>query len=255
MRAPLLALLFACALALGACRSKEPGPSPFPDLELLVLSDLDHPPFAYLGEAGEPRGFEVDLVEELAARVGRTVTWIRHPFGELLARLAAGEGHLVAATLAINPERAARFAFTRPYFESDLVAVARQGAGEPMALHQLAGRRVGAPTGTHAAYIVRRVLPEALPVPAAAERQLVDRLLAGELDALVLERRAAQRLVALGLPVAVLEPRLDRERYALALSPERPRLRAELDRHLADLEREGLLAELAARYALDGEGR
>lgn len=247
----LLPLLVACA----ACRAREPGPNPFSDAELIVLSDFAHPPFAYLGAADEPRGFEVELVEELAARMGRTAVWRRHPFHELIERIEAGEGHLVAATIGINPERASTAYFSRPYCVTDLVVLVRAGAGEPLGLHQLSGRPVAAAPGTHAAYVLRQALPDSLAVLAETERERVDRLLGGQIDAIVLDRRAADRLRDQGLPVTILGPRLAREEYALVFPGQRPRLRQEVDRHLRAMDREGVLARLRQEYELDAANR
>ena len=247
--------LTACAvlaLLLAGCRSKaEPGQSPFPDTDLIVLSDLEHPPFAFLGAEDEPRGLEVELVEELAARMNRDVVWRRHPFKELLPRIQAGEAHLVAATIGINPERAQRVAFSRPYFTTDLVVVVRRGAGEPIGLHELAGKQVAAEPGTNAAYVLRHALPESLPALVDAEREMIDDLLGGRIAGIVLDRRQADRLLEAGLPITILGPRLAKEEYALVLPVDRPRLRQEIDRHLRDLEKEGFLARLKEAYALE----
>src|SRR6186713_3375601 len=104
-------LFAAClTLALGACAA--------PAAPLIAASDLDHPPFAFVDSGGAPRGFEVELVEELGRALGRKVVWRRLAFGELLDAAAAGEVDLVAATLGVTPERARRVRFSRPYFHT-----------------------------------------------------------------------------------------------------------------------------------------
>lgn len=242
---PLLLLL------LPACRGGAPAPGPYLDTELVALAAFDRPPFGYLGEDELPRGLEVELVTELVARMGRTVVWRRHPVGELPARLARGEGHLAALSRGVDPEAARELLETRPYFSTDLVVLVRDGSGEPLGLHQLAGLPVAAAPGSHAARVLRQALPESRPILIHAEHELVDRLLGRRIDGIVLDRLAARRLVDQGLPVSILAPRLAHERFTLLLPASRPRLHREVDRHLRDLEREGLLDRLREAYGLD----
>ncbi|MEM6945224.1 MAG: transporter substrate-binding domain-containing protein [Pseudomonadota bacterium] len=63
-------------------------------------------------------GHEIDIGKRLADDLGVEADFRLVPFGEIVAALHAGEIDMIAAGLAITPERALQMAFTRPYFRS-----------------------------------------------------------------------------------------------------------------------------------------
>jgi glutamine transport system substrate-binding protein len=246
-RQPSRRFLLLTALTLAGCRAAQPA-----DVPLWVASDLDNPPFAEVGADGEPRGRDVEMIVELARRLGRPVQWRRLPFEALLPAVERGEVDLVCATLGITPERQGRVRFTKPYFETDLRVVVRAGPGEPRSLAELAGRRVGAGSGTTSERALLRALPESIAlVGGSKDKTIAERLASGELDGYVLDGPNAAALVSASTGrLESLEPALESERYALALPLSASRLTAELDQHLADMRREGFLLLLDARYGL-----
>ena len=236
-----LALAWGCA-----------APDPAPRERVRVASDLDNAPFAFVDPSGEPAGRDVEMMRALAERAGLELAWQRLPFEELLPAAEAGRVDVVCATLGVTPERAERVAFSRPYFRTRIVAVARRGAGEPTRLDELAGRRVAAGRGTTSERAVQRALPLAhLASEAKSQGTTEERLRAREIDAAVMDEPAAAALVARS-PEAfvILEPALADENYALALPRGRADLLAELDRALAELEADGWLSRLDAAHGL-----
>jgi len=220
---------------------------------ITVVSDLDNRPFAWVDEAGVPRGRDVEMMELLAERIGRPLVWRREPFDRLLPLVESGEADLVCATLGITPERAERVAFTRPYFHTEIAVVVRSGDGEPRTLSDLGGKRVSGAVGTTSERAVRTRLLYAKGVfENKTGSGTGERLLVGEIDAAVMDGPAADALVAgSGGRLARLEQTLDGEHYALALPLGHADLAKALDRALEHLERTGVLAALNASYGLD----
>jgi polar amino acid transport system substrate-binding protein len=219
-----------------------------------VLSDFDNPPFSAWNEgAAEPEGLEPDLMRELAARLGRPISWSRRPFAGLLASVAAHDGDVVAATVGITAERAQRVAFSGPYHHTSIAVLVRSGAGEPQTLTALAGKPVGAGRGTTSEDAVRRALPDAVPVldrkdDRTFEQLLLDRTIA----AAVMDAPAADRLVrARGGALVRLAQDLGAERYAFAVARDRADLLAAIDDLLADLASDGRLDALKQRHGVE----
>jgi polar amino acid transport system substrate-binding protein len=237
-------VLLALVLVLAGCAARED--------PLVVASDLDNPPFAGVGADGEPVGRDVEMMAMLARELGREVEWRRMSFAELLPAVEAGEVDVVCATIGVTPERARRVAFSAPYYRTAIAVVARAGAGEPRTLDELVGRRVSAAAGTTSERAVRRRVPGAVGVFAnAKDAPVLERLLAREVDAAVMDGPAADTLVARsdGRLVRLGED-LDVELYALALPLERAALVSALDAALAALSADGRLRALDARYGL-----
>ncbi len=221
-------------------------PAPF----LLVASDLDNPPFAYLDAGGEPSGRDVEMMRALAQRLGQPLEWKRLPFEELLPAAERGEVDVVCATLGITPERAERVLFTRPYFETSIAVLVRSGPGEPATLAALAGRRVAASAGTTSERAVLSRLPDCVSVlENKGGLDAAQRLTSREVDAVAMDAPAADRIVReSGGAVTRLPEDLAEERYALALPKDRVALRARLDQLLERMGSE--LRALDAEYGL-----
>jgi len=239
-------LLCALCLALVGCAGVAPRP------QILFASDSANPPFASLDEAGRPVGMEVDLIAGIARRIDSEILWRQMPFDELLDAVAAGSIDGACATIGITPERAAQVAFSRPYFLTEIVAVVRTEPGSPTGLDELAGHRVAGGRGTTSERAIQRRLPHSVfDFESASDAAATDRLLARELDAVVMDRPAAERIVAdSGGQLAVLPEALETEAYAVAVAPAKAGLLEKVDRALNQMEASGELAELAARWGL-----
>lgn len=238
------ALLAACS---GTTVDSTP-PAPRPPL--VVASDLDNPPFAWVDEQGRPRGRDVEMMEALGNLLGRPIDWRRMEFAALMPAAQSGAVDVVCATLGITPERSEFVDFTRPYFVTEIAVVTAERPAAPGTLADLTGRRVAAGAGTTSERAVRQRLPTARGVfenetGAAAP----ERLQSGEVDAVVMDGPAADALVRKNPGLRRLPESLGEERYALVLRRGDP-LRTRLDEALAELERDGTLRRLDAQFGL-----
>jgi polar amino acid transport system substrate-binding protein len=225
----------ACALlALVACRSAS-ATRPAP---IVVASDLDNAPFAYVDGAGQPAGRDVEMMRELARRLERELVWKRMPFDELLPAAERGEVDVVCATLGITPERRERVAFTRPYYRTWIALVER--ADRPLADPIPVGARLSGGVGTTAERAIRMLVPQAEFVPIGKDDPTaLEQLEAGKLDAIAMDLPAAvARIAAFGGRLQRRAKVLCAEDYALALPKDRTALREQLDHALALMEAE-----------------
>lgn len=232
----LLALIVLCLLV--SCASP-----------LRVGSDLSNEPFAQMLD-DEPVGFEVELVEAIAAELGRPVVWERMEFGRLIDAAASGEVHIACATLGITPERAMRVRFTRPYYRTEITVVVP--ADSPFAkIADLQGQRVGAARGTTSERAVRQCAPGARLVLDRKEgRSLVDQLVAGEIDAAAMDGPDAVELLDASPREFRRLGALTTERYAMAVTPGDTALLRDFDRAVEAMQEDGRIAELLARHGI-----
>lgn len=163
---------------------------------IVVYSDMLNPPFSSWDDDGHAVGLEVDIVADAARQLGRRVTWIEKPFRELLPGVASGDADISASTIGITPERAKSVTFSRPYFETEIVALVRRGVGEPTSLESLAELRIGAGATTTAEAAAKKRFPRAEIVTSVSDgdsmRAMLER---GDVDAWVLDRTAAERAI------------------------------------------------------------
>jgi polar amino acid transport system substrate-binding protein len=95
---------------------------------LTVGTELPNPPFVLGDDLDDlDGGFEVDMVEEIAERLGiERVTWVSFPFTKLVA------GDRCPCDFAVNgvsilPERRQRVDFSSPYFTANQGVLVRKG--------------------------------------------------------------------------------------------------------------------------------
>src|SRR5215831_16471617 len=88
-------------------------------------------------------GFEVDLANALAARMGRTARFVQNQWDGLVPGLERGEYELVINGLEITPERAEKISFSNPYFYSTLTLTRRIDDDRVQRAEDLRGLKVG----------------------------------------------------------------------------------------------------------------
>lgn len=111
------------------------------------------------GLPGEPSftGFEVDLLQALSARLGRTLEADASLWAALLERLESDALDLICTAVTITPERTERFRFSAPYLDTGLTLVSPRA--RPLdslaALRTAAAPRIGARVNTPAERLAR----------------------------------------------------------------------------------------------------
>jgi polar amino acid transport system substrate-binding protein len=104
------------------------------------------------------RGFEVDLMDAVALRLGLAARFRSARWSRILEELKEHQLDVLCAAATVTPERARAVAFSRPYLEVTLVLVVR--ASEPASdLRQLTGRKVGVRFATEAERYLRTQVP------------------------------------------------------------------------------------------------
>ncbi|QLC25223.1 transporter substrate-binding domain-containing protein [Parasphingopyxis algicola] len=77
-------------------------------------------PWTYRDNDGELAGHEIDLANRIAADLGVAARFELFEFDRVFAALERGDVDMVAAGVAISPERAQRFYFSNPYMQSGI---------------------------------------------------------------------------------------------------------------------------------------
>jgi membrane-bound lytic murein transglycosylase F len=255
--APSLALTL--AFVLGGCR---PAPPPLPKDTLVVV--VYPSPTSWQEEpAGEPRGFEHDLLMSFASHVRLPVRVVKaKDRDDVVARLAAGEGHLGVGALYRSPDGTPPptpdnaphgLAWSAGFYPVEPVIICNSEGYRPRSWKDLADASVAyvetarldaALARVRAAHPEVRFEPSALPTTAALIAQVSE----GRADyALVTSLHAAvARNIYLSFEVAFAAgPKLE---LAWLLRADQERLRKDLDAFLDNARKSGLVARLADRY-------
>jgi polar amino acid transport system substrate-binding protein len=123
---------------------------------LPVCVDLDSPPFAFT-ENGRRTGFEVELLERIARRLGLGVVWVPTPRTELAAALNARKCDVIVSRLGYDLDTQFRLDVgALQYMALPLVLVVPNGSStESVDFGDLCGRRLAAVAWTAPAFLAR----------------------------------------------------------------------------------------------------
>jgi len=120
-RVLILTLASLCAIALA-------GPvSLLADDKPLYVNGIDaaFPPFSYIDEQGKAAGFDVEVVEWIADKMGFDVKTVPVDWDAIIPTLLAGNIDLIASGMTITAPRMEQVNFTDPYWVVNLAVVVR----------------------------------------------------------------------------------------------------------------------------------
>jgi ABC-type amino acid transport substrate-binding protein len=114
--------------------------------DVKVASDIAYPPFEY-EKGGEPVGFDIDLMDEIAKRANLNVEYQNVTFDGIIGGLSSNLYDASISSMTITPERAKKIDFSDPYFNADqsLLVPSDSGVGS---VDDLGDATVGVQLGT-----------------------------------------------------------------------------------------------------------
>lgn len=205
---------------------------------------------------GAPVGFDIDLIAEVARRLGLRPEIQPETGATLLADVAHGKTDVAISAIPISPQASAAVDFSTPYFREDLalsvgVDQSRGFAG----VTSLAGKTVGVLKGSYGETCAL-ALSAAHPPPSGgfAIRDYTDisqaftDLSVGRIGGVLADLPTSQRLVQAVIGLQMVAVYRTGEQYGIAVAKTNPNLRATLDRVLADMVNDGTYTLIYERW-------
>lgn len=130
-----------------------------PDLSRVTLirflTEIDYPPFNYVGSDGNPAGLNVDLARLICEELKIACTVQMRRFDTLLDSLNQNRGDAVMASIAVTPESRKRAEFTDAYYRTPARFAARRDTTlTDVRPERLEGKEVAVVAGTaHEAFL------------------------------------------------------------------------------------------------------
>jgi len=216
------------------------------DGKILIASEGAFPPFNYF-QGPKLTGFEIDVAEGLAKKMGVRIEWKALSFDALLAGLRQDRWDLVIASFGITPERAKAVTFTSPHYCSGGVIVAKDPAIK--SVEDLKGKVVAVQTGTTYLENVQKLsgLKEVKNFPKDTDARAA--LLAGRVDAWVTDKFVAKAALDAD-PKAGLQQGdfVFVEQIASAIKKGNASLGAAVDKALAEMLADGSYEAISKKY-------
>ena len=192
----LLAMLLVASLA--ACGSKTDDNNG-KDNTLVLGTSADYAPFEFMykGENGTMQygGIDVSVGQYIAENIGKELKVENMAFDYLLPALVKGDFDIVISAMEVDEKRLQSADFSDPYY-TDLppaILVKASNAASYKTLADFAGKSVAAQTGTTKLDIVNDQLTGANAVPLQLVTDMVNELVNGKVDAIVVDGAVAKQ--------------------------------------------------------------
>ncbi len=156
--------------------------------ELRIGMSGSQPPLNVKSRTGELIGYEVELAGGIASAIGAKLKIVTMPFGKLLGALNDGKVDMVMSGMAITAERSTQASFIGPYLMSGKSiltkseVLARASSSESF---NKADLKLAALENSTSQKFVELVAPEATLIKVQDYDEAVEKILSGEIDALV----------------------------------------------------------------------
>lgn len=223
------------------------------DGKIIVASDLANPPFDFVEEGtADPKGFEVDLMDALAAKLGLTCEYLpAMKFDSIIPLIKqGGKADVGVSNFTITDARKEEIDFTDPYIDSNQGLVTKKGADktDEDSLNA-SGVKVAVQSGTTGASWAEENLPNAEIVALDDPVVAVTGVSTGTYAAAVADLPVMQYLcnnsytdcqVSIEIPTG--------EQYGIAVSKDNPGLTKALNAALAELEDDGTISDLEVKW-------
>jgi polar amino acid transport system substrate-binding protein len=205
--------------------------------KLTICSDIPYAPFEFLDEANDDKltGFDVNLVDAMAEKLGLETDWKTTPFDSIIPALAAGNCDMIASATTITDERKEKVAFTDGYFDADQsLLILASDKDKYKKLADLKDKVIGVQASTTGADYAKAHTPSGATVKEyQGAEDLFGAIVSGEIQA-VLQDFPVNKYRAKQQPekFTVTETIPTGEKYGFAVDKDNPKLTAALNASL-----------------------
>ncbi len=218
---------------------------------LTVGSCLDYKPFEYY-EGGDLKGFDVEIMDAIAQKMGLTVTWKKANFDTIFTALAAHQFDAVAAASTITDERKQTVDFSDPYYNArQALTVNTNKTPTITTTDQLtSGQIVGVQKGTTGKdWADANLAPKGVQIKTYtnAPDAFTD-LEAGQIVGVINDEPSSESEVESRPGLKVVQPIDTGEHYGLAVAKDHPDILAAINNGLKEIIADGTYATIFQKY-------
>lgn len=216
---------------------------------LTVGTNAEFPPFEFLGDDGEPDGFDVALIKAIGEKLGVEVQIENMEFDSLVASIGT-KIDVAIAGMTITEERKGAVNFSTPYYDAVQYVIVPAGSKIATAA-DLEGKAIGVQLGTTGDFIVEEI-KDATASQYNKAVDAVNDLMNGRVDAVIIDRNPALVFVEkFGDKVAALDGAqfgFETEEYAIAMPKGDDALVEEINNALEEVKADKTFDTLVSEY-------
>lgn len=107
--------------------------------KLLIGTEGTYPPFTFHDESGKLTGFDVEIAQEVAKRLGVEAEFLETQWDAMFAGLDAKRFDMIANQVGIRPDRQEKYDFSKPYITSAAVLIINESNNEVTSFEDIKG--------------------------------------------------------------------------------------------------------------------
>ncbi len=247
-----VAMVFAFT-ACGGGSSDENGLSTVEAGKLHMATNAAFPPYEMTNDSGGFEGIDVEIAEKIAAKLGLELVVDDMDFSSVLTSVQGGKADIAMAGLTVTPDRQKNVDFTDSYATGVQVVIVPEDSDIKTIDDLAKDKMIGTQEGT-TGFIYCSDTPEnggfgedhviAYTNGATA----IQALLAGKVNAVVIDSQPAKEFVAANDGLKILETEFVSEDYAIGVSKDNPELLEAVNNALKELIEDGTVQEILDKY-------
>ncbi len=218
--------------------------------ELIVAMEGTWSPWTYHDEADKLVGYDVEVAEKLAEKLGVSVTFVEGEWDGLFAGLDAGRYDLVINGVEVTDERAEKYDFTIPYGYIRTAVIVKGENNEIQSFEDLNGKKTANTISSTYAELAEQYGAEVTGVDDL--NQTFELLLSGRIDATLNAELTYNDYMKAqpdaDLKIAALTEDASHVAIPVRKGPETESLRAAIDKAITEMTQSGELSELSQKY-------
>ncbi len=215
---------------------------------LTVGTEGTYRPFSFHDESGKLVGYDVEIAEAVAEKLGLEISFQETQWDAIFAGLEAGRFDTIANQVSINPEREAKYSFSQPYTVSPGVIVVLDSDDSIASFDDLAGKTTAQSLTSNWFELAEASGAEVEGVEGWA--QAVQLLQDGRVDATINDKLTFLDFETTNAPTGlkIAAETEDTGKSAFALKKDNTALATKIDEALDELRADGTLAEISEKY-------
>ncbi len=213
---------------------------------LSVGSDIPYPPFEQ-GKPGHYTGFDIELMEAIAERIGRTAEFQDTSFETIFRDVQQGKFEAVISAATITEEREKAVDFSNPYYLSEQAVLVKEGSSIK-SLEELEGKTVGVQQGTTGQELAKEEIGGAEIRPYPEGPDAVNALKSGTVEGVVIDAPVAQNAVEKSGGVEIAEKVPTEEEYGIAVAQGNSELLEEINSGLEEVMEDGTYKKIYEKW-------
>ena len=219
---------------------------------LTCVTEMGFQPFEYLPEGStDPVGYDIDVANELAKRMGLTCKFLpSQNFDTLIPTVAEGsKADIAIAGITIDAERKKEVDFSDPYFTSNLAVVVKGDSAETLQTLDAPDKQVACQRGTTGDGWIDENLTKATKKPLDDISAGLAGVSTGNYAAYVIDLPVAEKnLKDSFTDLKILEKVATGEEYGIAISKKNPELTKAINQALQDMTADGTMQKISDKW-------